>query len=177
MNSIDLVPVESVINTLLASRYQGNTVFVVGNAGSAAMAGYIATDLMLGSNLLNPSLRVFSLAGSVATTTTIGNDQNFDLVFPRQLSRLVRPGDVLLAVSAPGNSRMILKCVEVAKDVGMESIGFIIGRVRELADQVKPLANVSTRSGAYGAVEDMQFAINHTITEQLPYAAEGEARH
>ena len=174
LKSVDLQAVESVVNALLVVRLQGGTLFVAGNGGSASTASHIATDFMLGSRLSKPPLRVVSLSDNVSIITATGNDQDFKLVFARQLSKLAFPEDLLLVVSASGNSPNILECVAAAKAIGLTTIGFTGFDGGELARQVDLLVNVPTRIGAYGAVEDAHLAINHMITVQLQRIAEGE---
>jgi D-sedoheptulose 7-phosphate isomerase len=167
LNSVDLYAVESVSNALLQARDQGSRIFVVGNGGSAATASHMATDLMLGSGLVDPPLRVVALTDNQALITATGNDISFDQVFSRQLIHLAERGDILMAVSASGNSPNVLACVDAAKKLGLTTIaftGFDGGQLAALADL---LVHVPTRMGAYGPVEDVHLVVNHMITEQL----------
>jgi len=167
LNSVDLDAVKSVSDTLLEARDRGASVFVVGNGGSAATATHMATDLMLGSGLVNPPLRVIALTDNQAIITATGNDVSFDQVFSRQLIHLAQRGDILIAVSASGNSPNVLACMDAAKDLGLTTIaftGFDGGRSAAMADL---LVHVPTRIGAYGPVEDVLLMVNHMITEQL----------
>ena len=167
LNSVDLDAVESVSNALLQARDRGSRIFVVGNGGSAATASHMATDLMLGSGLVDPPLRVVALTDNQAIITATGNDISFDQVFSRQLIHLAERGDILMAVSASGNSPNVLACVDAAKELGLTTIaftGFDGGRLAALVDL---LVHVPTRMGAYGPVEDVHLVVNHMITEQL----------
>jgi len=92
LNSVDLNAVKSVSDALLAARERGANVFVVGNGGSAATASHMATDLMLGSGLVNPPLRVIALTDNQAIITVTGNNVSFDQVFSRQLVHLAHRG-------------------------------------------------------------------------------------
>jgi len=175
LSAIDLYSVGCVLEALLATRSRGSTVFVVGNGGSAATASHIATDFMLGSGLSNPPLRVISLADNMASITATGNDLDFKQIFSRQLSKLANPEDVLLAVSASGNSPNIVECVAAAKDLGLLTVGFTGFDGGELARRVDLLVHVPTRVGAYGTVEDAHLMVNHMITEQLQRIAAEEA--
>ena len=95
------------------------------------------------------------------------NDISFDQVFSRQLIHLAERGDILMAVSASGNSPNVLACVDAARELGLTTIaftGFDGGRLAALVDL---LVHVPTRMGAYGPVEDVHLVVNHMITEQL----------
>jgi D-sedoheptulose 7-phosphate isomerase len=167
LNSIDLDAVESVTKALLEARDRGSSVFVVGNGGSAATASHMATDLMLGSGLTDPPLRVIALTDNQAIITATGNDLGFDHVFSRQLRHLSRTGDLLIAVSASGNSPNVLACVEAAKELGITTVAFTGFDGGRLAVMVDLLVHVPTRHGAYGPVEDVHLMVNHMITERL----------
>jgi len=131
----------------------------------------MATDLMLGSQLIDPPLRVHALTDNQAIITATGNDIDFDQIFARQLLRLAQPGDILIMVSASGNSPNILACLEAAKAMEVTTIGFTGFDGGKLSVLVDFLVHVPTREGAYGPVEDVHLAVNHMITEQLKEAA------
>ena len=167
LNSVDLDAVESVSNALLQARDRGSRIFVVGNGGSAATASHMATDLMLGSGLVDPPLRVVALTDNQAIITATGNDISFDQVFSKQLIHLAERGDILMAVSASGNSPNVLACVDAAKELGLTTIAFTGFDGGRLANMVDVRVHVPTRIGAYGPVEDAHLMVNHMITEQL----------
>jgi D-sedoheptulose 7-phosphate isomerase len=167
LNAVDLEAVAAVAEALLRARDGGRTVFIAGNGGSATTASHMATDLMLGSQLVDPPLRVIALTDNQAIITATGNDLNFDQIFSRQLSRLAQPGDLLITVSASGNSPNILACIDIAKTMNLTTIGFTGFDGGKLATVVDLLIHVPTRKGAYGPVEDVHLAVNHMITEWL----------
>jgi D-sedoheptulose 7-phosphate isomerase len=176
LNSVDLESVAAVAEALLVARAAGNMIFIAGNGGSAATASHMATDLMLGSQLVDPPLRVIALTDNQAIITATGNDLNFDQIFARQLSRLAQPGDLLITVSASGNSPNILACIDTAKAMNLTTIGITGFDGGKLATVVDLLVHVPTRKGAYGPVEDVHLAVNHMITEQLRGATPLERR-
>ena len=81
LNSVDLDAVESVSNALLQARDRGSRIFFVRNGGSAATVSHMATDLMLGSGLIDPPLRLLALTDNHAIITATGNDISYDQVF------------------------------------------------------------------------------------------------
>ena len=164
LNSVDLDAVESVSNALLQARDRGSRIFVVGNGGSAATASHMATDLMLGSGLVDPPLRVVALTDNQAIITATGNDISFDQVFSRQLIHLAERGDILMAVSASGNSPNVLACVDAARELGLTTIAFTGFDGRRSAALVDLLVHVPTRMAAYGPVEDLYHVVHSTLT-------------
>lgn len=167
LNSVDLDAVESVSNALLQVRDRGSGVFVVGNGGSAAIVSHVATDLMLGSGLVDPLLRVVTLTDNQAIITATGNDIGFDQVFSRQPIHRAERGDILMSMSASGNSPKVLACGDATKEMGLTTIAFTGFDGGRLATLVNLLVHVPTRMGAYGPVEDEHLVVNHMITVQL----------
>lgn len=170
------VPIEMIgalCEELLAVRARGGVVLIAGNGGSAATASHMAIDLMLGSRLADPALRVVALADNACIVTATGNDIDFDSIFSRQVSALGRSGDLLVVVTASGNSPNILAAVEAARVLGVRVValtGFDGGRVASMVDVH---VHVPTPHGAYGPVEDAHLAINHIVTSFLrEYVAE-----
>ena len=148
------------------ARKTGGTVYIAGNGGSASTASHFATDIGIGSlNRANP-VRSVSLCDNTAAITAIANDMDYSSIFAQQLKLLGKQGDLLIVISASGNSDNLIKAVEVASALGMEShslTGFDGGKLKQLT--VGRNIHVETPKGAYGLVEDAHLAICHVITE------------
>lgn len=165
--AVDLGVIDSFIGELLRVRSAGGLVLIAGNGGSASTASHMANDLMLGSRLADPPLRAVALADNLCSVTATGNDFDFDSIFSRQIASLGRPGDLLIVVTASGNSTNIVVAVEAARALGMRTValtGFDGGVV---GSRVDLQVHVPTRQGAYGPVEDAHLAINHIVVSYL----------
>jgi len=152
---------------LLKARSRGATVLLAGNGGSASTVNHYAIDWMLGSEIENPPLRVVSLSESVSSVTATGNDKAFEKVFSRQVERLGTAGDLLVLVSASGNSVNLIEAAETAKQLGVFVVaitGFSGGKLKGLADLS---VHVSTQTGDYGVAEDLHLALGHMVKELL----------
>ena len=163
------IPNEEVMKLAIAinqARKTESTVYISGNGGSASTASHFATDIGIGSlNRANP-VRSVSLCDNTAAITAIANDMDYSSIFAQQLKLLGKPGDLLIVISASGNSDNLLKAVEVASELGMEShslTGFDGGKLKQLT--LGRNIHVETPKGAYGLVEDAHLAICHVITE------------
>ena len=163
------IPNEEVMVLAIAinqARKTGGTVYIAGNGGSASTASHFATDIGIGSlNRANP-VRSLSLCDNTAAITAIANDMDYSFIFAQQLKLLGKQGDLLIVISASGNSDNLIKAVEVASGVGMEShslTGFDGGKLKQLT--LGRNIHVETPKGAYGLVEDAHLAICHVITE------------
>jgi len=163
------IPNEEVMKLAIAinqARKTESIVYIAGNGGSASTASHFATDIGIGSlNRANP-VRSVSLCDNTAAITAIANDMDYSSIFAQQLKLLGKQGDLLIVISASGNSDNLIKAVEVASALGMEShslTGFDGGKLKQLT--LGRNIHVETPKGAYGLVEDAHLAICHVITE------------
>jgi D-sedoheptulose 7-phosphate isomerase len=163
------IPNEEVMALAIAinqARKTGGTVYISGNGGSASTASHFATDIGIGSlNRANP-VRSISLCDNTSAITAIANDMDYSSIFAQQLKLLGKQGDLLIVISASGNSDNLIKAVEIASELGMAShslTGFDGGKLKQLT--LGRNIHVETPKGAYGLVEDAHLAICHVITE------------
>ncbi len=171
LDSIDLGQIERIVDALRAARARGASVYVVGNGGSASTASHFATDL--GKLPARPGLkpmRVGSLTDNAAWITALGNDHGFENVFAGQLDGLLKSGDVLVAISASGNSPNVLRAVELAKKRAAVTVGIVGFDGGELLRMVDLPLFVRSVPGRYGPVEDAHLAAHHIITACLAEA-------
>lgn len=152
------------------ARDRGATIYFIGNGGSAATASHFAQDINEISRKTSARpFRALALSESISSITALANDYGYEVIFAEQLKNLLRRGDVLVAISASGNSPNILKAVEFAKGakgviVGLT--GFDGGRLSKLCDY---LIHVPTKNGEYGPAEDVHLIIDHMITTYLMF--------
>ncbi len=165
---LDFSAVEKFIEILDSARRTGQTVFFVGNGGSAATASHWANDLSIGTQVKGvPCFRALSLTDNVPILTCRGNDRSYQDLFVGQLEVLFREGDVLVAISASGNSPNVLRAIEYANSHGGTTIGlsgFDGGRMGSLCQLC---INVDTARGEYGPVEDVHLVLDHLVTSYL----------
>jgi D-sedoheptulose 7-phosphate isomerase len=96
----------------------GNKVLACGNGGSAADAQHFAAELTGRYERERPGLAGIALTTDTSALTAIGNDYSFEQIFSKQVQALVRPGDLLLAISTSGNSGNVVKAIEAAHGGG-----------------------------------------------------------
>ena len=150
--------------TLYRTYRNGQQVFTLGNGGSASTASHMAADL--GKNTIGANMRrfrVLSLNDNQSLLTALANDLGYENVFSEQLKNLIRAGDLLVAISASGNSPNVLNAIryaqcECAEVVGI--LGFQGGEAARLAD-----LSIIVPSDHYGVVEDVHLIINHILVD------------
>lgn len=171
LSELDFESVAAVIGVLQKARTQGNTVFLCGNGGSAATSAHFANDLGFGASPDGKKpFRAVCLTSNSAFLTCLANDIGYENVFARQLYNLMKPGDVVVAISASGNSPNTVKALEYARDNGgipIAWVGFDGGRMKEVAAHV---IHVKSSNGEYGPVEDIHMVLDHLISSFLASA-------
>ncbi|MBF0095965.1 MAG: SIS domain-containing protein [Magnetococcales bacterium] len=161
--ALDPEPIGQFIRALLEARERGARIFFIGNGGSAATASHFANDIAIGSRARAKPFRAVSLCDNQAIITAIGNDFGYDQIFLRQLENQMEEGDIVVAISASGNSPNVLLAVEYANGRGNLTVGltgFAGGRLREMAE-IK--LHVPTQPGEYGPVEDLHMVVDHLV--------------
>jgi D-sedoheptulose 7-phosphate isomerase len=173
MIELDFDVIDDIAQAFESARLHSKTVFFIGNGGSAATASHFANDLATAIPLPEgaPRYKSISLADSNAAITCLANDTGYENIFVGQLKNLLEPGDVLVAISASGNSPNLVKAVEFANSHGALTIGFTGfdgGKLRQLS---RVCLHVQTPKGAYGPVEDIHMSMDHLITGYLRQCA------
>ncbi len=102
----------------------GGRLFLFGNGGSAADAQHIAAEFVNRLRRERRALAAIALTTDSSILTSIANDYEFDEIFARQLSALGRQGDVALGISTSGRSPNVLKALKLARENGIETLGF-----------------------------------------------------
>jgi len=153
--------VEQSAQKITRSLKAGNKLMLCGNGGSAADCQHIAAELMGRFIKDRPPLAALALSTDSSSLTSIANDYSFDDVFSRQIQGLGRAGDCLLAISTSGNSKNVIRAVQVARTLGIYTIGLLGrdgGHLKSLCD-----LSIVVESPATARVQEAHIFIGHTI--------------
>jgi D-sedoheptulose 7-phosphate isomerase len=168
MSRIDSSAVGRVFEVLREARNRRATIFVAGNGGSAATATHWTTDMGKATKGSGQApFRIMCLSDNVSWLTALGNDEGYERVFAGQLENFSQEGDVLVVISASGNSPNLICAVELAKQRGSKTIGFLGFDGGKLKGMVDNVVWVQTELGAYEQVEDCHMALCHVLTKCL----------
>ncbi|KUJ95442.1 MAG: Sugar isomerase (SIS) [Desulfonauticus sp. 38_4375] len=174
LESIELQNICDIINLLDNIDPFVNTIYFIGNGGSAATASHFANDIGIGLKIRGiKNINVVCLTDNIPVITSISNDIGYENIFYAQLKDKIKKGDLLFAISASGNSANILKAAKYAKSVGALVIGctgFDGGELKKLSDIS---FHVSTEKGEYGIVEDIHMILDHLIFSYFISTKEG----
>ena len=167
LKAIDTREIGQFIETLLDARERGANIYFIGNGGSAATASHFANDIAIGTNSYEKPFRAVSLTDSNAIITAVGNDFGYEEIFVRQLRVLGQPGDVVVAISASGNSPNLIRAFDYAKSIGIKTVAitaFDGGKIKQMADEG---VHVPTAPKEYGPAEDAHMVLDHLVGAYL----------
>ncbi len=166
LDSVIVEDVARLIGVVEDAYARDAAIFVCGNGGSWSTASHWVCDFTKGAS--NPGkrrVRMFAPGDNVPMLTAYGNDVGYDAIFAEPLRAYARPGDVVVLITASGNSPNILEAAKVAKElkttiVGL--VGFGGGKLAAMTD-----LNIIVESREYGPVEDLHLVLNHIISTYM----------
>jgi D-sedoheptulose 7-phosphate isomerase len=164
---VDVSEIGDFVRVLLSARESGSTIFFMGNGGSAATASHFANDLAFGTNQYKNPFKVMSIAENISILTALGNDYGYDDIFVRQLKIYGKKGDVVVGISASGNSQNIISAFEYSSTAGITTVAltaFDGGKMRKISDQG---VHIPTENKEYGPAEDLHMILDHLVSNYL----------
>ena len=150
MDQMDVI--QEIANRCIVALNSGNKILFCGNGGSAADSQHLAAELI-------------ALTTDTSILTAVANDYDYDAVFARQVEGLGRSGDVLIGISTSGNSKNVVKAVEMARNTGMHTIAFTGeggGKLAELCDLTLAIPSTVT-----ARIQEMHILAGHIICELI----------
>jgi D-sedoheptulose 7-phosphate isomerase len=165
---IDSNMLEKVISAMITAFKNNKTVYVIGNGGSAATASHMQADFSFFVRYFTKFRpKIIALTDNVPLITAVGNDTAFEDIFVEQMRGRFTEGDVLLAISASGNSPNLVKATQFANKLGCVTISFIGFNGGELKNISKIPLYTPNPKGDYGPIEDVHMILNHVIVNYL----------
>lgn len=166
LGTLDVPSIEQAVQAIIRAYDQDRTVFICGNGGSATTATHMTADL--GKNSAVPGkkrLRVLGLADNMSWFSALANDLGYENVFVEQMTNFLQADDLVIAISASGNSPNVVKAAQYARDNGgkvVALVGFQGGKLKDIADVA-----VHIPIEDYGVVEDSHLMLDHIFVEAL----------
>jgi D-sedoheptulose 7-phosphate isomerase len=166
VRDISLPDLQKVLLLLEEAYYNGHRVFIMGNGGSAATASHFALDLAKNTIMPGaPRLKAISLTDHVPLITAWSNDTAYEHIFAEQLANLVEPGDIVLGISASGNSLNVINAIRLAKQYRASTVALLGvkgGKIKDMVDAyvLAPGQNIEQE-------EDAHMILAHVITRHM----------
>jgi len=166
VRDISLPDLQNVLDLLEEAYHNGHRVFIMGNGGSAATASHFALDLAKNTIMSGaPRLKAISLTDHVPLITAWSNDTAYEHIFAEQLANLIEPGDVVLGISASGNSLNVINAIRLAKQYRAYTVALLGakgGKIKDMVDAyvLAPGQNIEQE-------EDAHMILAHVITRHM----------
>lgn len=168
LNELKVEDLEQAMTAIIDSMTSGKTIWFCGNGGSAATASHMQVDFGYFVRYFSKRRpRVRALTDCTPIMTAIGNDNNYDAVFTEQMQDNFIAGDVIICISASGNSMNVVNAARYATELGGKSIAFVGfegGKLHEAADISIFTPNPK---GDYGPIEDLHTILMHLMVSYL----------
>jgi D-sedoheptulose 7-phosphate isomerase len=183
VQTISRTHLQQVLSLLEEAYHHGHRIFIMGNGGSAATASHFALDLA--KNTITPGaprLKAISLTDHVPLITAWSNDTAYEHIFEEQLANLIEAGDVVIGISASGNSPNVIAAMRLAKQTRAATIGLLGakgGVLKTLVDAyiLAPGQNIEQEEDAHlilaHVITRHMRAVVHSYAQQLALAGKG----
>lgn len=184
----DIEAAFQILSTCYRSR---GKLLTCGNGGSAADSEHIVGELMKGYLLKRPlseemrakllaassqdgdylaghlqgALPAISLVSQTSLLSAIANDTAADMVYAQQVYAYGREGDTVIGLSTSGNSRNVMLAMQVARALGLHTIGL----TGSTGGALKPLCDVCIRVPAPSTpeIQERHLPIFHVLCAML----------
>jgi len=150
-----MLEIEKTVDAITHAFKKGNAVYFAGNGGSAADAQHLAAEFSGRFYKDRKALPSDALHCNSSYLTAVANDYSYDVIYSRLLEGLAKSGDVLVGISTSGNSANIVKAFEMAKSIGVVTVGFTGatgGKMKPLSDfliNILKFLNAKTKNNFY----------------------------
>ncbi len=166
LRDISQAHLQDILSLLEETYRNGHRIFIMGNGGSAATASHFALDLAKNTIMPGaPRVKAISLTDHVPLITAWSNDTAYEHIFAEQLANMIEPGDVVIGISASGNSLNVINALNVAKKSRAATIGLLGakgGQIKQMVDAyvLAPGQNIEQE-------EDAHLILAHIITRHM----------
>lgn len=163
--TLDPARMEAAVAACTTALGAGKAMLVCGNGGSASDAMHITGELVGRFLKERRGLKAICLSSNAAVLTAWSNDYSYDTVFSRQTEAYGEAGGVILGLSTSGNSRNVIAAFEVAKSLGMTTIGVTGEGGGKMAAVSDILIDVPSRSTPL--IQQVHICLYHYLCEQI----------
>ena len=161
---------KKMIQYFLDAQHHGRHIFTAGNGSGAALAQHMAVDFNKGARGDNAKwkhflFKVIPLTADIASLTAWGNDTSYKYIFSSQLENLYQKGDILMCISASGNSPNIVQAAKFVK----KHNGTVLSLPCFNGEKLKKYADcfLQINDIHYGRIEDVHQITSHIISFYL----------
>jgi len=141
----------------------GGKLLLMGNGGSAADSQHIAAELIGRFKKDRKAIPALALTVDSSSLTALGNDYGFEFIFSRQIEALANPNDAVIGISTSGNSKNIIRALNLAREIGAKTIGLMGNNGGKMKDCVD--IGIIVPSNDTARIQEVHITIGHIICE------------
>mgnify|MGYP006102127259 FL=1 len=141
----------------------GGKLLLMGNGGSAADSQHIAAELIGRFKKERKAIPALALTVDSSSLTALGNDYGFESIFSRQVEALANPNDAIIGISTSGNSKNIIRALNLAREIGAKTIGLMGNNGGVMKDCVD--IGIIVPSNDTARIQEVHITIGHIICE------------
>mgnify|MGYP001460484051 FL=1 len=168
ISQINLESVNTIALKIDEVRNNNGTVYVAGNGGSSSTASHFVNDLIKATiNKDKNLIKAISLSDNISLLTAVSNDINYSDIFRFPLESLSSEGDMLIVISASGNSKNLINAVDYCNQNNIYTVGLLGFDGGALNKKVNLSNLIQTEPNKYELVENMHMVICHLISSYL----------
>jgi D-sedoheptulose 7-phosphate isomerase len=157
--------IESAAKAVIGCYRRGGKLLIAGNGGSLCDAMHFAEELSGFFRKKRKALPAIALADP-AHLTCVGNDIGFEEIFARGVEAYGREGDFLIVLTTSGQSKNLIRAVEVAKNNNLGTIAFL----GKTGGQLKGVCDLEWTVSEFpfsDRIQEVHMAAIHIIIEQI----------
>jgi D-sedoheptulose 7-phosphate isomerase len=155
--------ISNAVKVIIEAFRNDKKVLFCGNGGSAADAQHLAAEFSGRFYFDRDPLFAEALHVNTSYLTAVANDYSYDEVYSRLVKAKGRMGDVLVGISTSGNSKNVLKAIQVANSIGMATIGLTGNDGGKMREVCQLLINIPSKSTP--RIQEAHILIGHIICE------------
>ena len=157
--TIDKIDTEQIENVKKVIKETKGIIYICGNGGSLSTATHFSNDFTKQAGLKTVAL------DNSAIMTAYANDTVYKYCFSKYLERMITKKDLLLCISASGNSKNVIESLKIAnrkKATTICFLGFNGGLAKVMCKHY-----ILVPSCHYGIIEDCHLILGHLIADKI----------
>ena len=167
-SDVEMALGELVTEIVQLSANPNSVIFTAGNGGSAATADHFSADLALTNKRVGTRVRSVCLNSHLALNSALANDIGYEYALAEQLENFNSQNNSLVVFSASGNSKNLLRLLDVADTSGVSSwafLGFDGGQISHL--KTTRSITFPDELKNYGVAENLHLMAAHYVVDQV----------
>ena len=158
--------IKEIFFRLFNAKKKGNTIYIIGNGGSASTASHFTSDLLKTSITKGSKrFRAISLTDNIPVILAWANDESYQDIFLEQLKNFLKKDDIVIGISGSGNSVNVINAIKYANKIKAITISLTGKNGGKLAKISK--TNLTIPSNDMLTIETMHLCICHLLTTMI----------